>query len=141
MDGRVLTATQTLPPGGWRSSRVWWGLGWLAVILRVDAFISPSGTGLITVTGASRVGYGLARNRYYPQLFARVDKRGVPWFSLILTFLLGLVFLLPFPSWHWLVSMVTLAAVLMYAGAPLTLGAFRRQVPEANRPYRLPALR
>ena len=114
------------------------GLGWLAVILRVDAFISPSGTGLIAVTGSSRVGYGLARNRYYPQLFARVDKRGVPWFSLILTFLLGLVFVLPFPSWHSLVSLVTSAAVLMYAGAPLALGAFRRQVPEASRPYRLP---
>jgi len=26
----------------------------------------------------------------------------------------------------------------MYAGAPLALGAFRRQVPEADRPYRLP---
>ncbi len=114
------------------------GLGWLAVILRVDAVISPSGTGLIAVTGSSRVGYGLARNRYYPQFFAKVDKRGVPWFSLILTFLLGLVFLLPFPSWHSLVSLVTSAAVLMYAGAPLALGAFRRQVPEANRPYRLP---
>jgi len=114
------------------------GLGWLAVILRVDAFISPSGTGLIAVTGSSRVGYGLARNRYYPQFFARVDKRGVPWFSLILTFLLGLVFVLPFPSWHSLVSLVTSAAVLMYAGAPLALGAFRRQVPEASRPYRLP---
>ena len=114
------------------------GLGWLAVVLRADAFISPSGTGLIAVTGASRIGYGLARNRYYPQLFAKVDKRGVPWFSLIVTFLLGLVFLLPFPSWHSLVRLVTLAAVLMYAGAPLALGAFRRQVPEANRPYRLP---
>jgi len=114
------------------------GLGWLAVILRVDAFISPSGTGLIAMTGTSRVGYGLARNRYYPQFFAKVDKRGVPWFSLILTFLLGLVFLLPFPSWHSLVSLVTSAGVLMYAGAPLALGAFRRQVPEANRPYRLP---
>jgi amino acid transporter len=114
------------------------GLGWLAMILRADAFISPSGTGLIAMTGTSRVGYGLARNRYYPQIFAKVDKRGVPWFSLILTFLLGLVFLLPFPSWHSLVSLVTSAAVLMYAGAPLALGAFRRQVPEADRPYRLP---
>lgn len=31
------------------------GLGWLAVILRVDAFISPSGTGLIAV--ASRYSF------------------------------------------------------------------------------------
>jgi amino acid transporter len=26
----------------------------------------------------------------------------------------------------------------MYAGAPLAMGAFRRQVPEADRPYRVP---
>ena len=26
----------------------------------------------------------------------------------------------------------------MYAGAPLSLGAFRRQVPDATRPYRMP---
>src|SRR5713226_1648436 len=43
-------------------------LGWLGTLLRVDAVISPSGTGLIYATSTSRVGYGLARNRYYPQV-------------------------------------------------------------------------
>ena len=114
------------------------GLGWLAHLLRVDAFISPSGTGLIYATGTSRISYGLARNRYCPQIFSRIDARGVPWVGLIFAFLFGLVFLLPFPSWHSLVNLITLASVLMYAGAPLSLGAFRRQVPEVNRPYRLP---
>jgi amino acid transporter len=113
------------------------GLGWLAVILRIDAFISPFGTGLVYQTSTSRIGYGLGRNRYFPQFFTKTDKNGVPWISLIVAFLLGLVFLLPFPSWHSLVSLVTLASVLMYAGAPLSLGAFRGQVPEADRPYRL----
>ncbi len=115
------------------------GLGWMAVILRIDAFVSPFGTGLIYQTSTSRVGYGLARNRYYPQIFQRTDSRGVPWFSLIVAFLAGLLFLLPFPSWHSLVSLVTSASVLMYAGAPLSLGAFRGQVPDASRPYRVPA--
>jgi amino acid transporter len=114
------------------------GLGWLATILYIDAFISPFGTGLIYQTSTSRVGYGLARNRYFPQIFARVDANGVPWVSLIFAFLFGLVFLLPFPSWHSLVSLVTSASVLMYAGAPLSLGAFRRTVPDADRPYRMP---
>jgi amino acid transporter len=114
------------------------GLGWWATILRVDAFISPSGTGLIYQTSASRVGYGLARNRYFPPFFGWVDKRGVPWFSLILAFVFGLVFLLPFPSWSALVNLVTSASVLMYAGAPLSLGALRKQVPDAPRPYRVP---
>ncbi len=115
------------------------GLAWLAHILRVDAFISPSGTGLIYTTGTSRVSYGLARNRYAPQIFGRVDRNGVPWVGLIGAFLIGLLFLLPFPSWHSLVGLITGASVLMYAGAPLSLGAFRGQVPEAPRPYRMQA--
>jgi amino acid transporter len=114
------------------------GLGWLSFILRLDAFISPAGTGAIYLTGTSRVSYGLARNRYYPGIFGRVDKRGVPWFGMIIGFLAGIVFTFPFPSWHSLVSLVTGASVLMYAGAPLSLGAFRRRLPGADRPFRLP---
>jgi len=115
------------------------GLAWLAHILRVDAFVSPSGTGLIYVTGTSRVSYGLARNRYAPQIFGRVNNHGVPWVGLIFAFLFGLVFLLPFPSWQSIVGIIVGASVLMYAGAPLSVGAFRRQVPDAVRPYRMPA--
>jgi len=115
------------------------GIAWLAHILRVDAFISPSGTGLIYTTGTSRISYGLARNRYAPQFFGKTNGSGVPWVGLIFAFIFGLFFLLPFPSWHSIVGLITGASVLMYAGAPLSLGAFRGQVPEATRPYRLPA--
>ena len=115
------------------------GLSWLAITLRLDAAISPFGTGLIYMTSSSRIGYGLARNRYFPQAFRKVNKNGVPWFGLIMSFVLGLVFLLPFPSWHALVGLITSATVLVYAAAPLSLGAFRRQVPDADRPYRMPA--
>ena len=115
------------------------GFGWLAHILRIDAFVSPSGTGLIYTTGTSRISYGLARNRYAPQIFGKVSRNGIPWVGLIGAFLIGLLFLLPFPSWHSLVGLITGASVLMYAGAPLSLGAFRRQIPEADRPYRMQA--
>jgi amino acid transporter len=115
------------------------GLSWLAFILRLDAIISPFGTGLIYQTSGSRVSYGLGRNRYFPPILTKTDSRGVPWTSLLLSFVGGLVFLLPFPSWHALVGLVTGASVLMYAGAPLALGAFRGQVPDAVRPYRLAA--
>jgi len=114
------------------------GLGLLATLLRIDAFVSPYGTGLIYLTATSRVTYGLARNRYIPQIFARTDKRGVPWVSLISSFVLGLVFLLPFPTWRSIVSLTTGASVLMYMSAPLALTALRRRLPDAPRPYRLP---
>jgi amino acid transporter len=114
------------------------GFGWLSGVLRVDAFISPAGTGAIYNTSTSRVSYGLARNRYFPSIFGAVDSRGVPWFGMIVAFIAGLVFTFPFPSWHSLVGLVTSASVLMYAGAPLSMGALRRNLPGADRPFRLP---
>ncbi len=62
----------------------------------------------------------------------------MPWFGVLAAFVIGLFFLLPFPSWHSLVSLITGASVLMYAGGPLSMGAFRGQVPDASRPYRMP---
>ena len=83
--------------------------------------------------------YGLSRNGYIPQIFERLSARGVPWFGVITAFVIGCVCFLPFPSWQSLVGLITSASVLMYAGAPLSLGVFRRQLPNADRPYRLPA--
>ena len=137
--GTCTPSISELNAGPFAAVAVLAGVGWLAHILRIDAFISPSGTGLIYITGTSRISYGLARNRYAPQIFGRVDRNGVPWVGLIGAFLIGLLFLLPFPSWHSLVGLITGASVLMYAGAPLSLGAFRRQIPEADRPYRMQA--
>jgi amino acid transporter len=132
-------ANKDVLSGPWAGLAGLVGLGWLALILRIDAFVSPSGTGLIYTTGTSRVSYGLARNRYFPQIFGKVDKNGIPWVGLIFAFIIGLFFLLPFPSWHSLVGLITGASVLMYAGAPLSVGAFRGQVPDASRPYQMPA--
>ena len=116
------------------------GMGWLAWIMRVDAVISPSGTGLLYLTGASRLSFGLSQDGYVPKLFLVEEARtDVPLWGVIISGALGLLFLLPFPSWNKLVSVVTGAMVLMYAGAPLALGSLRRSRPELARPYRLPA--
>ena len=114
-------------------------LGWLAWIIYVDAIVSPAGTGLIYVTGSSRVSYGLSRNGYVPTPFEWTSKRQVPWVGLIAAFITGCICFLPFPSWQSLVGLITSASVLMYAGAPLSLGAFRRRLPDVDRPYVLPA--
>ncbi len=113
-------------------------LGWLAWIIYVDAIVSPAGTGLIYITGSSRVSYGLSRNGYVPTPFEWTNERRVPWVGLIAAFITGVICFLPFPSWQSLVGLITSASVLMYAGAPLSLGAFRRRLPNADRPYVLP---
>lgn len=125
--------------GPWAGLATLVGLGWLAVVLYLDAVISPGGTGLIYTTATSRVSFGLAKNGYAPKIFAQTDKRGVPWFGLIISFVTGVVCFLPFPSWQELVGFITSASVLMYAGAPLAYGVFSDRLPHFARPYRLPA--
>ncbi len=125
--------------GPWAQLAGLLSLGWLAAILYFDAIVSPGGTGLIYTAATSRVSYGLSRNGYVPQIYERLSDRGVPWFGVITSFIVGCICFLPFPSWQSLVGLITSASVLMYAGAPLSLGVFRRRLPDAERPYRLPA--
>jgi amino acid transporter len=114
------------------------GLSWLAALLYIDAFISPAGTGLVYTGTSSRLGYTLSRARYVPPVLAKVGKRGVPTTAIVVSFVIGEVALLPFPSWASLVSVITSASALMYAFAPVSLIALRRQDPDRERPYRLP---
>ncbi|MGC2192006.1 MAG: APC family permease [Candidatus Dormiibacterota bacterium] len=114
------------------------GLGWLATILYIDAIISPGGTGLIYLTATSRISYGASRNGYIPTFFEKLTQsNGVPWGSIIVAFIAGIFFFLPFPSWQSMVGLITSASVLMYAGAPLAFGALRRTLPDHVRPFRL----
>jgi amino acid transporter len=115
------------------------GLGWLAVILRIDAVISPGGTGLIYNTTTSRLSFGLSKNGFVPRVFEATSKGArVPVFGIVIAAIVGALFLLPFPAWSELIGLVTGASVLMYAGAPLALGALRHSKPDLRRPYMLP---
>lgn len=115
------------------------GLGWLAAVLYIDAFISPAGTGLIYVGTSARLSYALGHAGYVPGRVSRISGRGVPYISIVLAFVVGLICFLPFPSWQSLVGLVTSAAVIMYAFAPITLLALRKTDPRRVRPYQLPA--
>ncbi len=115
------------------------GLGWLAVLLYIDAFISPAGTGLIYTGSSARVSYALGRNGYIPEAFGKLDKRGVPWLSIVFAFAVGMIVFLPFPGWQKLVAFVTSTSVIIYAAQCLSMAAMRRQLPDHARPYRLPA--
>ncbi len=115
------------------------GLGWLSTLLIIDSVVSPAGTGLVYLGTSSRLSYGLGRNGYFPRIISKVSSRGVPFVSICIAFVVGMLTFLPFPSWAGLVGLVTSATVLMYAMAPLSLAGLRKQDPDRPRFYRLPA--
>ena len=84
--------------------------------------------------------YGMSVDGYVPKAFEKTAQRTkIPVWGVLAATVIGLLFLLPFPSWGKLVGVVTSATVLMYVGAPLALGALRKSGPGLQRPYRLPA--
>lgn len=114
------------------------GLAWLATLLYIDAVVSPADTGLIYTTVTGRLSYAMAKNGNAPRALARTTPRGVPLVSLLLTFVVGLIVFLPFPSWQQLVGFITSATVLSFGSGPIVLAAMRRQLPDHPRPFKLP---
>ncbi|MHB1302887.1 MAG: APC family permease [Acidiphilium sp.] len=116
------------------------GMGWLAVLLYIDAFISPSGTGIIYFTTTSRVLYATGKEGLIGgNTFAKLSVAGVPIVGVIVTFLVGLLFLVPFPSWQGIVTFISSATVLSYGTGPVVLMTLRKTMPidRYHRPYLL----
>jgi amino acid transporter len=114
------------------------GLGWLAVLLYVDAAVSPGGTGLLYTGTSARVAYALGHEGYLPGFLARLNRRGIPLIPTLLSFVIGVVLFLPFPGWQKLVGFITAASNLSYGIAAVSLGALRKQDRDRERPFRLP---
>ena len=108
-------------------------------ILILDAIVSPSGTGWIYLGSTARTVYAFATNGYLPEIFLRIGKTKVPTFSLLLSLILGIIFLLPFPSWYALVGFNSLTTVLTYIMGGIGLAVLRKTAPDLKRPYKVPA--
>lgn len=114
------------------------GAGWLSYVLYADAFVSPAGTGMLYLGTSARLSYAMGRERTLPKGLGKLNVRGVPVWSIGLSFVVGEIAFLPFPSWQSLVSVITSATALMYAFAPISMIALRRRDPDRPRPYRAP---
>lgn len=117
------------------------GALWWAVVLYADAFVSPLGTAFIYVTACPRIIMAAGEMGNAPEHVVRLNRHGVPWVGLVVTFIVGVLFFFPFPSWQKLVSADSLIMVLAYSIAPLTLLHLRATLPGASRPFHLWAAR
>jgi amino acid transporter len=117
------------------------GALWWAVVLYVDAIISPLGTAFIYITGSPRILMAAGEMGNAPRKMMQLNRHGVPWAGLVVTWVVGVVFFFPFPSWQKLVSAVSLITVLSYSIGPVILLHLRKALPDMERPFRLRAAR
>jgi len=113
------------------------GIGWLATLLYIDAFVSPGGTGLMSVTAGSRILFAIGDMGAGPNWLTKLTGIKIPWASVLMMWVLGMLFLLPFPSWTLLVGYITAVAVLTYGLGPIALLVLRRNLPHGHRAFEL----
>ncbi|MEM3036405.1 MAG: APC family permease [Thermoplasmata archaeon] len=110
------------------------GLGWLVVILMIDAVISPLGAGISYFAYPARIFQSMAEYGYAPKTFADLhQKKKIPAKALILGFVVGLAFLYEFPGWHLLVGILTSTLVIAYVIGPASINVLRRTAPNVER--------
>ncbi|GAA1925780.1 APC family permease [Streptantibioticus ferralitis] len=118
-----------------------WGINWLAMLLYADAFISPSGTGMIYAATTSRMIHGVQENGHLPGVFGKVDpKTGVPRPALLLNLAVAFAFLAVFRGWGSLAEIVSVATVISYITGPVAVMSLRRLAPDMPRPVRLKSM-
>ena len=111
---------------------LWWG-----AVLYADALVSPAGTAFIYITSAARIAMATGEIGSLPRVLSRINRQGVPWVGLLLSWAVGSLFFFPFPSWHRLVAYISSVTVLSYCLGPVILLQLRRALPDSFRPFRL----
>ncbi len=105
------------------------GLSWLAVLLYIDAIVSPGDTGLIYTTVTARISFAMSRNGNAPRALSTTTDKGVPLVGLLLSFVIGLIAFLPFPSWQQLVGFVELGHRALLRLGPARPGRAAQAAP------------
>ncbi|WP_337861148.1 amino acid permease [Ferroplasma sp.] len=112
-----------------------------SIFLIIVAVVSSASTLGVYVGSSARSLYGMARMNYIPDFFGRIHPRfRTPWISLVVTFIIGAMFLLPFPSWYALVGIDSSFTVFAYLAAGITNVSLRKTAPDMERPFKTPFL-
>jgi len=116
-------------------------LHWLAMLLYIDAFISPSGTGITYTATTARMIYGMERNGTLPKFLGRLNPiYGVPRAAMWLNLAVSFLFLFFFRGWGTLAAVISVATIISYLTGPVSAMTLRRTAPDLHRPLRLRAL-
>ncbi len=142
----VILSNETLSPGSWAalstssiasapiaSELAMAGLGALNVLLIIDAWVSPLGNAIIQMGNLARIVYGVAANGHLPRRFSSLNRYAVPGIGLAMALGLGLLFLVPLPSWYAIGSYALLTTLLTYVTGGTVLGVLAVRVTHDRR--------
>ena len=89
------------------------------------------------MTGGSRILFASGETTAGPRWLTALNAARAPWAGVLVMWIVGVLFLLPFPAWQLMVSYITSVTVITYGLGPIVLLVLRRNQPTLQRPFRL----
>ncbi len=115
------------------------GINWLALVLYVDAAISPSGTGILYTGSGSRMLNAMADDHQMPKIFSRINHQFfISRTSLVFTLVLCGVLIIFFNNWQKIMIVVTVFQLISCLAIPIAFNALRNNQPNKERLFKLP---
>ncbi|MCM0598889.1 APC family permease [Periweissella fabalis] len=113
------------------------GIHWLSVLLYMDAFVSPFGTGVSFVASSSRTLAAMVTNNHIPKFLGHInEKYKTPRVAMLVNAGLSMIMVSIFRSWGTLASVISTSTLIAYLTGPVTVMSLRKMAPEFTRPFR-----
>ncbi|KRK57170.1 amino acid permease-associated protein [Fructilactobacillus fructivorans] len=113
-------------------------LNWLVILLYIDAFVSPFGTGVSFVASTSRTLAAMTENGHMPKFLGKINKKwGTPRIAMIVNWVVSCILVSVFRNWAVLASVIATSTMIAYLTGPVTLGSLRLHAPHFKRPVKI----
>lgn len=111
-------------------------LNWLAILLYMDAFVSPFGTGVAFVATASRALAAMTHTGHLPKWLGRLERRYmIPRFAMVADLVLAAILVNVFRNWSLLATVITGSTLIAYLTGPVTVMSLRKMDKNLIRPF------
>ena len=113
------------------------GINWLVILLYLDAFVSPFGTGVAFVATASRALAAMTHTRHLPEWLGRLNQKYlIPRYAMVTDLVLATILVSLFRNWNLLATVITAATLIAYLTGPVTVMTLRKISPDLDRPFK-----
>ncbi len=114
------------------------GFNIFAILLYSNAVVATGAAGIVYSTSAGRTLYAMSANSQLPKFLSKLSGRGIPVYAVLVNFVLGMTFFLPFKGWHQMIEFMSSVIALSYVSGPVCCLVARYQIPGAVRKFKLP---
>ncbi len=111
----------------------------IVTLLFIDAVVAPLGTANVYTAATARILYGMVQEFFPKSFLNKLNGFASPSHCLWLNALVGVGFLLPFPTWSQLVDFLSSIVVFSYLAGPVVLLVLRKELPHIERPFKVVA--